>query len=147
MARVAKTKKPADKEKKTDKKPAKKKQAVVVIHGMGEQRPMETLRSFVDTVWTKNLSLTEAQSNAPADKKRQDKARTTDLRTGRPINKSWIVPDNRTGSFELSRITTPYDRNGVRTDFYELYWADIIANFYILVVQVRLHRFCLSRRT
>jgi hypothetical protein len=27
------------------------KQAVVVIHGMGEQRPMDTLRGFVRTVW------------------------------------------------------------------------------------------------
>jgi hypothetical protein len=87
---------------------------------------METLRSFVDTVWTRNLSLTEAQSQSAADKKRQDKARTSDVATGREINKSWIVPDNRTGSFELSRITTPYDRNGVRTDFYELYWADVM---------------------
>ena len=126
MARAAKTNGPADKEKKTAKKPAKKKQAVVVIHGMGEQRPMETLRSFVDTVWTKDLSLTAAQSDSPAEQEWQDNARTTDLRTGQTINKSWIVPDSRTGSFELSRITTPYNRIGVRTDFYELYWADIM---------------------
>ena len=126
MARAAKTKKPADKEKKPNKKTAKKKRAVVVIHGMGEQRPMETLRSFVDTVWTRDLSLTAARDDSDEEKKRQEKACTTDQRTGLPINKSWIVPDSRTGSFELSRITTPYDRNWVRTDFYELYWADIM---------------------
>jgi hypothetical protein len=28
------------------------KQAFVIIHGMGEQRPMDTLRSFVKAVWT-----------------------------------------------------------------------------------------------
>ena len=29
------------------------KQAVLLIHGIGEQRPMDTLRGFVDTVSTK----------------------------------------------------------------------------------------------
>jgi len=29
-----------------------KKQAVLLIHGIGEQRPMDTLRGFVETVWT-----------------------------------------------------------------------------------------------
>jgi hypothetical protein len=30
---------------------AQKKQAVVLIHGIGEQRPMSTLWRFVDLVW------------------------------------------------------------------------------------------------
>ena len=65
MARAAETKKPADTDKKTTRAlKKKKKQAVVVIHGMGEQRPMETLRSFVDTVWTKDLSLTAAHGDS-----------------------------------------------------------------------------------
>ena len=32
------------------------KQAVLLIHGIGEQRPMDTLRGFVDTVWTSDAS-------------------------------------------------------------------------------------------
>ena len=31
--------------------PEVRKQAVVVIHGMGEPVPMDTMRSFVDAVW------------------------------------------------------------------------------------------------
>ncbi|MEC5322100.1 hypothetical protein [Aurantimonas sp. A3-2-R12] len=80
---------------------AKHRQAVVVIHGMGEQRPMATLRSFVEAVWV-------------ADRRKAGECR-----------KYWVVPDSRTGSAELSRITTSAD-NGVRTDFYEFYWADIM---------------------
>ena len=46
----------------------------------------------------------------------------------------WSKPDARTGSLELRRITTresiasaPEFPAGVRTDFYELYWADLTA--------------------
>jgi hypothetical protein len=90
----------------------KKKQAVVVIHGMGEQRPMSTLRGFVDAVWTQNHYLPELFK----DKGIIDPARP---------NRSWITPDSKTGSYEQRRITTPYDRNGRRTDFFEIYWADV----------------------
>ena len=116
MVRAAEIKKPADNKKNPDKKPARKKQAVVVIHGMGEQRPMETLRSFVDTVWTKDLSLTGGIKN---------KTRVSD-QTGLKENKVWIVPDARAGSHELKRITTAGDANGRRTDFFEFYWADVM---------------------
>lgn len=96
-------------------------QAVVIIHGMGEQRPMEMLRSFVRAVWSTDLSLTDPWGGK----------RTTDPDTGHQINRSWIVPDRRTGSHELRRITTPRSKKGavhkgLRTDFYELYWADLI---------------------
>lgn len=43
----------------------------------------------------------------------------------------WNKPDTRTGSLELRRITTRKSEKGgayplgVRTDFYELYWADL----------------------
>lgn len=79
-----------------------KRQAVVVIHGMGEQRPMATLRSFVEAV----LGADGKEAGSRSE--------------------FWIVPDSRTGSAELARITTPADANGVRTDFYEFYWADIM---------------------
>lgn len=92
------------------------KQAVVIVHGMGEQRPMETIRSFVRTVWSEDTSLTPAGN---------PNSRTIDPETKKPINKSWITPDLRAGSHELRRITTPRDAKGRRADFYELYWADI----------------------
>jgi hypothetical protein len=89
------------------------KQAVIIVHGMGEQRPMDTLKGFVKTVW-------EDASGVAA--------------THYPRPKTiWSKPDNRTGSLELRRITTRESigtsqwPGGVRTDFYELYWADLTA--------------------
>ena len=74
-----------------------KRQAVVVIHGIGEQRPMETVRSFVDAVVTK--------------------ANPTGQRY-------WNRPDRMSQSFELRKFTAPGDgRNWPTTDYYEYYWA------------------------
>ncbi|MER8824994.1 hypothetical protein NKH73_00390 [Mesorhizobium sp. M0938] len=90
-------------------------QAVVIVHGMGEQRPMGTLREFVQAVWSHDPARAPFYAHVadPADP------------AGEKINQSWITPDSRTNSHELRRITTPYDVDGRRTDFYELYWADI----------------------
>lgn len=89
------------------------KQAVVVVHGMGEQWPMSTLRSFVDGVWIRDPKVVEAAGHPNG-------ART------------WISPDKRTGSHELRRIVSAYvfhppkeSSVKIRTDFYELYWADL----------------------
>ncbi|WP_292523396.1 hypothetical protein [Mesorhizobium sp.] len=90
-------------------------QAVVIVHGMGEQRPMDTLRGFVQAVWSYD------RARAPFYAHVADPANPG----GEKINRSWITPDSRTNSHELRRITTPYDVDGRRTDFYELYWADI----------------------
>jgi hypothetical protein len=85
-------------------------QAVVVIHGMGEQKPMDTIRSFVRAVWETATDLTANEPNS---------------------TEVWSKPDVATGSLELRRITTRESiatqtfANGVRTDFYELYWADL----------------------
>jgi hypothetical protein len=88
-------------------------QAVVVIHGMGEQRPMDTIKAFVRAVWETDEVI---------------------IANGLPHQSQvWSKPDLRTGSLELRRITTresiPSSQfpNGVRTDFYELYWADLTA--------------------
>ena len=97
------------------KAPRKPSQAVVIVHGMGEQRPMDTLRGFVQAVWSHDPARAPFYAHVadPADP------------AGKKINQSWITPDTRTNSHELRRITTPYDVDGRRTDFYELYWADI----------------------
>ena len=89
-------------------------QAVVVIHGMGEQIPMDTIKDFVRSVWQDDKEIT---------------------RNGHPHpTEVWRKPDPRTGALELRRITTretipspPEFPAGVRTDFYELYWADLTA--------------------
>jgi hypothetical protein len=91
--------------------PAFPKQAIVVIHGIGEQKPMDTLRSFVHAVWETDADVTKNGLPNPAE--------------------VWSKPDLRTGSLELRRIATrqsaPSDafKEGVRSDFYELYWADL----------------------
>lgn len=79
-----------------------KRHAVVLIHGMGEQRPMQSVRRFVEAVW--------------------DGKRVHD--NSRPL--VWSKPDLASGSFELRRLTTDYDKRCVRTDFFEFYWAHLM---------------------
>ena len=77
--------------------------AVLMIHGMGEQRPMETLRGFVEAAWTHDDALF-----GPGQ--RRD---------------TYSKPDDLSGSLELRRITThgAAGLGGRRCDFYEYYWA------------------------
>lgn len=101
---------PSDDRREGDEVPAKKlKQAVLLVHGMGEQMPMETLRGFVQTMWVEDRSL----------------GRTSP-------NKVWFRSDERNDSNELWRITTGPIKKGAgtsrqRVDFYEFYWADLTA--------------------
>lgn len=82
-----------------------KKQAVLIIHGMGEQKPMDTLRGFVEAVWT------------------SDKAAQNPYIPG---EQTFSKPDYASRSFELRRLTTVSGRNGWRTDFFEFYWAHMM---------------------
>ncbi len=84
---------------------AGRKQALVMIHGIGEQTPMKTLRGFVETLWTADPSV--RHPNAPGT--------------------VWSKPDNQSRSFELRRLTTARNKSGVRTDFFEFYWAHHIS--------------------
>jgi hypothetical protein len=80
------------------KKPFVTKQAVIFIHGIGEQQPMDTLRHFVEAVIGKS----------------QD-----------PIHPTyWSKPDTLSQNFELRRLQTVNGR--VTTHFYEFYWAHMI---------------------
>jgi hypothetical protein len=80
---------------------------------MGEQIPMDTIKDFATAVWQKDEVITANGLPNPAE--------------------VWSKPDARTGSLELRRITNresasaPEFPAGVRTDFYELYWADLTA--------------------
>src|ERR1700722_18155237 len=91
------------------------KQAILVIHGMGEQLPMGTIRNFVTAVWETDGTISNPK-----------------MKDFNPTE-VWSKPDLKTGSLELRRITTRQSRNsgsfptGVRNDFYELYWADLNA--------------------
>jgi hypothetical protein len=88
-------------------RPPSAKQAVIIIHGMGEQVPLETIGDFVDTVYTRDPAFAGAT-----------------VQTGG--NLTSMVPDPVTGSAELRRITTHPRDGSKRTDFYELYYADIM---------------------
>lgn len=69
-------------------------QAVIIIHGMGEQRPMETLRSFADAI-------------LPDPKPGEEKY--------------FSRPDSLSESFELRVLQ---NRSQPRTRFFEYYWQD-----------------------
>lgn len=87
---------------------SKGKQAIVLIHGIGEQKPMEALRSFVHAVWTSDESL------KPAHLK------------GKPSIWSKPYRLSMANNFELRRMTTAQNRGGVKTDFFEFYWAHLM---------------------
>ena len=82
----------------------KNKQAVILIHGIGEQRPMDTLRSFVKTVWETDTSMHHPYA----------------------ILGTFSKPDDISESFELRRLTTTKNSKDVRTDFFEFYWAHLM---------------------
>ena len=77
-----------------------KRQAVIVIHGIGEQRPMDTLRDFVISV-------------APEIKN-----------SIKP--KFYNKPDQVSNLFELRRITAPAHAESYKTDYFEYYWAQAL---------------------
>ena len=81
-----------------------KKQAVLLIHGIGEQKPMDTLRGFVDTVWATDKNIHHHFAGA----------------------QTWSKPDNVSRSFELRRLTTPQNKAEIKTDFFEFYWAHLM---------------------
>lgn len=76
-------------------------QAVVIIHGIGEQRPMDTLRSFVTGIKA-YLTLTD-----PTEQ-------TSVLRS---------KPDKASDTYETRMMSLSATRNRPVTDFYEFYWA------------------------
>lgn len=85
------------------------KQAVILIDGVGEQRPMDTLRRFVDAVWTRDTAIHHQHATKGAHAL------------------LWSKPDQVSESFELRRLTTPQNSAGVTTDFFEFYWAHLMS--------------------
>ena len=79
---------------------------MVIIHGLGEQRPMATLRGFVDgiTAWIKHF----------------------DSEKSRP--RYWSRPDGISDMYETRRITMERTDQNPKTDFYEFYYAHHMRN-------------------
>ena len=80
-------------------------QAVLIIHGIGEQRPLDTLRSFVHAVWTSDTRLHKDHAQGGS---------------------FWSKPYTLSQDFELRRLTTAQNKAGLKTDFYEFYWAHLL---------------------
>lgn len=77
--------------------------AVLVVHGMGSQRPLDTVRGVVNAVWLKG-------SDTPAKEAR-----------------IWTHPE-RCGVDDLDLpVITTNSNDGRRFDFHELYWAHLMS--------------------
>ena len=87
----------------------RKKQAVILIHGIGEQRPMQTLRSFVEAVWSTDESVKSSEA-IHTDAKGEESG-------------LFSKPDRIADHFELRRLITTTNKKKVTTDFFEYYWA------------------------
>jgi len=77
-------------------------QAVVIIHGMGEQEPMQTLRWLADGI------VPEVKDNPMGF-----------------LQRYYVKPDELSELFDLRRITVAQDKEKTRikTDLFEYYWA------------------------
>ena len=78
-----------------------KRQAVVVIHGIGEQRPMETLRNLVDALLPKDACKGRSYHSKPETITGSYELRRIKLRKFNDLNNDWLH----------------------ETDFFEYYWA------------------------
>ncbi|MEO6232431.1 MAG: hypothetical protein ABIP10_20035 [Ferruginibacter sp.] len=85
----------------------KKRQAVIVIHGIGEQHPIVTLRDFVESV---------------AEQLKKNKL----ARQGEAL--FWDKPDPVSGNYETRKMTMRGGKDHPTTDFYEFYWAHHMRN-------------------
>lgn len=81
------------------------KTAIVIVHGMGEQRPMSTLWDFVEAAWRTDRSLVPPHDNTV-----------------------YAKPDEISDNFDLRRVTTRYwsEPDPKRVDFFEFYWAHLM---------------------
>jgi hypothetical protein len=86
---------------------SKKRQAVIVIHGIGEQHPIITLRDFVESI--------------AAQLKKNKQARQEEVLF-------WDKPDPSSGNYETRKMTMRGGRDHPVTDFYEFYWAHHMRN-------------------
>ena len=65
---------------------------------------MQTLRAFVRAVWNTDIGIHHEFAGGQA----------------------WSKPDDVSDTYELRKLTTAKNKNGIRTDFYEFYWAHLL---------------------
>jgi len=85
----------------------KRRTAVLVVHGMGSQRPLDTVRGVIDAVWL-------------------DK----DDKPGKGDKRYWLHPERKNDDLDLSVLTTnevPGTADQRSVDFHELYWAHLMS--------------------
>jgi hypothetical protein len=83
----------------------RKRTAVLVVHGMGSQRPLDTVRGVVEAVWL------ESDHGAKAQRR------------------IWTHPERSGVDIDLPVITTSFvaGTDHRRIDFHELYWAHLMS--------------------
>ncbi len=105
----------------TDHSPSHKRTAVLVVHGIGSQRALETVRGVIRGVWL--------DSENPHDK-------------GRRI---WTHPERDGADIDLSVMTTnevPDSKDKRSVDFHELYWAHLMSETKPVAVLLWLYELC-----
>jgi hypothetical protein len=95
----------------------RKRTAILVVHGMGSQRPFDTVRGVVEAIWL------EGQNPKRSGKR------------------MWTHPEQRGADIDLPVITTD---SIPRVDFHEVYWAHLMSE--TRAVAVLLWLFELARR-
>jgi len=101
--------------------------AVILVHGMGEQVPMQTLKRFVDAVWAQDRSLI---SRGKPDPMTDDRPRLDET-----PNRWWAKPDELSDLLEQSHIVTESTskpdgsdvQSRTKVEFFEFYWAHYTA--------------------
>src|SRR5258708_16466148 len=84
-----------------------KRTAILVVHGMGSQRALDTVRGVVDAVWLDN-----------------------DDKPGKGDKRYWLHPEKKNDDVDLSVLTTSEvldTSDHRRADFHELYWAHLMS--------------------
>ncbi|MBN8558468.1 MAG: hypothetical protein LCH72_10870 [Proteobacteria bacterium] len=95
----------------------RERQAIVVVHGIGEQRPTQMLRQFVKNVFERDVG-----------------------------ELHFVKPDLNSSLFEMRMVTVPRNEDTrPTTDVYELYWAHLIRDTTLAQVLGWLLRLILSR--
>lgn len=99
-----------------DKNRRRERQAVIVVHGIGEQRPGQLLRQFVANVFDKAAGEVH-----------------------------FVKPDYVSSLFEMRMVTVPRnDSTTPTTDVYELYWAHLIRDTTLAQVYAWIFRLMIS---
>jgi hypothetical protein len=105
----------------TDSEKLHKRTAVLVVHGIGSQRALETVRGVIKSVWL--------NSENPYD-------------AGRRL---WSHPERDGADIDLTVMTTnevPESKDGRAVDFHELYWAHLMSETKPVAVLLWLYELC-----